>query len=273
MTTPRRYRLALLAYPASYRADRGPELVATLAEGDEERGRPSLRESAALVRRGIAMRARRLERPDWLLAAAAALALLALLGAFTWAERPFLLRGDAGGFMTDGPGVWWALALGVAAYVAVAALFFGAAETPRRRRIAALLAAPLALVIFATPGRLFWPGFPGPEAVVDHVSWMAQAIWLNETITLPTALAAVAATWVGLRVLASLRADTRRRALGIGLALPAAVAIAQSWLRPDLASGYAQSAFADLGFAALLAAGAMVLALAALLPARPEQRL
>ena len=175
--------------------------------------------------------------------------------------------------MTDGPGVWWALALGVAAYVAVAALFFGAAETPRRRRIAALLAAPLALVIFAAPGRLFWPGFPGPEAVVDHVSWMAQAIWLNETITLPTALAAVAATWVGLRVLASLRADTRRRALGIGLALPAAVAIAQSWLRPDLASGYAQSAFADLGFAALLAAGAMVLALAALLPARPEQRL
>ena len=150
MTTPRRYRLALLAYPASYRADRGPELVATLAEGDEERGRPSLRESAALVRRGIAMRARRLERPDWLLAAAAALALLALLGAFTWAERPFLFRGNAGGFMTDGPGVWWALALGVAAYVAVAALFFDAAETPRRRRIAALLAAPLALVIFAT---------------------------------------------------------------------------------------------------------------------------
>ncbi len=48
--TPRRYRLALLAYPASYRADRGPELVATLAEGDEERGRPSVHESAALVR-------------------------------------------------------------------------------------------------------------------------------------------------------------------------------------------------------------------------------
>jgi hypothetical protein len=34
---PRRYRLALMAYPAGYRENRGPELVATLADGDERR--------------------------------------------------------------------------------------------------------------------------------------------------------------------------------------------------------------------------------------------
>lgn len=281
MRIPRRYRLALLAYPAAYRADRGPELAATLAEGDEERGGPSLRESAALVMGGVAMRARNLERPDWLLAAAAALVLVALLGAFTWAERPFLFRGDVGGYMTDGPGVWWSLALGVAAYVAIAALFFGAAETSRRRRTAALLAAPLALLIFATPGRLFWAGFPSPEAVIDHAVWIAQAVYLNETITLPTALAAVAASWIALRVIGSLATETRRGVLSICLALLAAVAIAQSWLRPELGTdiprsfteGYAQSAFADLGSAALLASVAMVLALAALWPARPKPRL
>ena len=281
MTTPRRYRLALLAYPAAYRADRGPELVATLAEGDEERGGPSLRESAALVVRGIAMRARTLERPDWLLAAAAALVLLALLGGFTWAERAFLFRGGVAAFATDGPGVWWAVALGVAAFVAVATLFFGAAETPRRRWIASLLAAPLALFVFTAPGRVFYAGFPSLDTIVDHVVWGAQAIYLNDSITVPTALAAVVATWVALRLLGSLAPDTRRRALGICLTLLAAVAIAQSWLRPELETdvprsftdGYAQSAFADLGFAALLASVAAVLALAALWPARPKPRL
>jgi hypothetical protein len=281
VTTPRRYRLALLAYPAAYRAERGPEILATLADGDDERGHPSLREAGALVGRGITMRARKLERPDWLLAAAAALVLAALLGAFTWAERPFLFRGDVGGYMWDPPGVWVTLALGVTAYVAIAALFFGAAETRRSRRITALLAAPFALLLFATPGRLFWPGFPGPEAVLDHVRWMASAVYHNDTITIPTALAAVAATWISLRLIGSLAAETGRRVLSIALALAAAVAIGQAWVRPDLGSdiprpameGYAQSAFADLGIAALLASLAVVLALAALWPARPKPRL
>jgi hypothetical protein len=281
MSTPRLYRLALMAYPADYRAARAPEFVATLADGDEERGRPSLREAAALIGRGAAMRARRYQRPDWLLAAAAALVLLALLGAFTWAERPFLFRGHVGGYMTDGPGIWWTLALGVAAYVAVAALFFRAAESGRRRGIAPLLAAPLALLVFATPGRLFWSGIPSPEAVVDHVVWMARAIYLNDTITMPAALAAVAATWIALRLLSLLAAEARRRALSICLALPAAVAIAQSWLRPSLGTGtprsftdgYAQTAFADLGSATLLASVALVLALAALWPARRQPQL
>jgi hypothetical protein len=281
MRIPRLYRLALIAYPAAYRAERGPELAATLADGDDERGHPSLREAAALVGRGVSMRTRRLERADWLLAAAAALVLIALLGAFTWAERPFLFRGDVGGYLWEPPGVWLTLALGLAAYVPIAALFFGAADTPRRRRIAALLAAPFALLLFATPGRLFWAGFPGAEALLEHVRWTASAVYLNDTITIPTALAAVAATWISLRLIGWLAAEGRRRVLSIWLALAAAVAIGESWLRPDLGAdvprpameGYAQSAFADLGFAALLAAFALALALAALWPARPKPRL
>jgi hypothetical protein len=276
MSAPRRYHLALLAYPRAYRVERAPELLATLAEGDEERGHPSMREAAALLRRGVAMRAEMLSRPDWLLAAAAGLVLLTLLGGFTWAERRFLFRGDVAAWATDGPGVWWALALGVAAFVAIAALFFRAAESARRRRIAALLAGPLALVVFAAPGRVFYDGFPSPDTILDHVVWTAQVIYLNETITVPTTLAAIAATWVALRILGRLAPGTRRRALSVCLVLPAAVAIAQSWLRPDLETdtprsfteGYAQSAFADLGSATLLASLALVLALAALWPDR-----
>ena len=70
-----------------------------------------------------------------------------------------------------------------------------------------------------------------------------------------------AATWVALRILGWLAPGTRRRALSVCLVLSAAVAISQSWLRPDLETGtprsftggYAQSSFADLGSATLLA--------------------
>lgn len=281
MRTPRRYRLALLAYPPAYRADRGPELEATLAEGDEQRGRPSLREAAALVWRGIAMRAGTLQRPDWLLVAAAALSLLALLGGFTWAERRFLFRGEVAAWATDGPGLWWALALGVVAYVALAATLFGVLDNRRRRRVVAALAAPLALGFFTLPESVFAAAFRGPQAILDHITWRATAIFMNWEITVPMALAAVAATWVALGVLGGLAYDTRRRVLSICLALPASVAIAQTWLRPDLdvdaprsvTEGYAQSAFSDLGFAAFLTSAGLVLALAALLPARPKPRL
>jgi hypothetical protein len=44
MKLRRRYRVALIAYPAAYRERRGPEFAATLADGDEDRGRPSMRE-------------------------------------------------------------------------------------------------------------------------------------------------------------------------------------------------------------------------------------
>jgi hypothetical protein len=58
MSAPRRYSWALRAYPAGYRAQRAHELLATLADGDDDRDRPSGREAAALTYRGLAIRAR-----------------------------------------------------------------------------------------------------------------------------------------------------------------------------------------------------------------------
>jgi hypothetical protein len=266
--TPRRYRVALLAYPAAYRAARGPELVATLAEGDEERGGPSLRESAALVGRGITMRARMVDRPDWLLIAAAFLPLVAVVGGFTWAERVF----TDSAILTTGPG-WWGFAMGVAAFVALAVLLFAAHETARRRRITALLAGPLAFLVFSAPGNLFNGGVPSPGSVLDYAVWSVEAAFVNRTHTLPAIVAAMLGTWLALKVLARLTPQARRRVLSLVLAALGAVAVAQSLIRPDLPAEYAQSALADLGGAAMLAAVAVPLALAALLPSRPKPRL
>jgi hypothetical protein len=272
MSTPRLYRFALRAYPAAYRAERAPELMATLAEGDEARGGPSLREAASLVRRGIALRARPLGVPDWLLVGAAALVMVALVGGFTWAERVFLFRGEAAAFATDGPGLWSALALGVGAYVALAVLLFGVLESPRRIRVTAALATPVALAVFIAPGAILRAGLSSPEELLDRIVWMAEAGFRNWTHTLPATIAAVVGTWAALKVLARLSPDTRRRALSMILASLGAVAVAQSWLRLDLPAEYGQSAFADLGTAAFLAAIAMLLALGALMPrhAKPQ---
>ena len=272
MSTPRLYRLALRTYPAAYRAERAPELMATLAEGDAERGGPSLREAASLVRRGIALRARPLGVPDWLLVGAAALVMVAFVGGFTWAERVFLFRGEAAAFATDGPGLWSALALGVDAYVALAVLLFGVLESPRRIRVTAALATPVALAVFIAPGAILRAGLSSPEELLDRIVWMAEAGFRNWTHTLPAAIAAMVGTWAALKVLARLSPDTRRRALSMILASLGAVAVTQSWLRPDLPAEYGQSAFADLGTAAFLAAIAMLLALGALMPrhAKPQ---
>jgi hypothetical protein len=261
MSTPRLYRFALRGYPAAYRAERAPELMATLAEGDEERGGPSLREAGSLVRRGIALRLRPLGVPDWLLVAAAVLMMLALVGGFTWAERVFVLRGEAAGFMMEGPGLWWALALGVCAY-ALAAMLFSVLASPRRIRVAAALAAPVALAIFTAPGAIFRAGVPGPAELLDWFVWMGEASFHNWTHTLPTTIAAVAGSRAALTVLARLGHETRRRALGTLLASLGALVVAQIWQRPDLPAEYGQSAFADLGAAAFIAALAIPLAFA-----------
>jgi hypothetical protein len=266
--TPRCCRVALRAYPAAYRADRGPELAATLAEGDDERGGPSLRESAALVVGGIAMRARKLQRPDWLLVAAAALPLIAVIGGFTWAEHVFV--GSA--LLSTGPG-WWGLSMGVAAYVVLAVVVCGALESRRRRAIAALLAAPFVFLAFTAPGNLVNAGLPSVATVLDYAVWSVEASFVNRSETLPAMLAAVAGSWVALEALSRLSPPGRRRVLGVVLAALAAIAVAESLSRPDLPVEYAQSAFADLGGAALLAALSVPLALAALWPASPKPRL
>jgi hypothetical protein len=268
MRTPRRYRLALLAYPRVYRAERAPELLATLAEGDTERGRPSMHEAAALVRRGVAMRGRMLAGPDWLLVAAAVLPLIAMVGGFTWAEDHFV---DTA-ILTTGPD-WWSFAMGVAAYAVLAVLLFDALRSPRRRRIAALLAAPVAFLLFTAPGNLFNAGIPTVTAVLDYAVWSVEATFHNRGSLLPAFIAAVVATLLALEVLARLASQIRRRLLSLVVAGLAAATVAKSWMRPDVPAEYANSAFADLGTAALLAALAVPLALAALWPARRQPRL
>jgi hypothetical protein len=53
----RAYRLALLAYPASYRRERGLEILTTILDGGERRV-PRVRELAAVVADGVARRGR-----------------------------------------------------------------------------------------------------------------------------------------------------------------------------------------------------------------------
>ena len=268
MRTPRRYRLALMAYPDAYREARGPELLATLAEGDEERGGPSMRESVALVGRGIAMRTRLLSLPDWLLVAAAALPLIAQLGGLTWVQRIF----DDSTILMTGPG-WWPFATGVAGFVALAVLLFEAHENARRRRVTALMVIPLAFVLFAAPGNLLNVGLPSPGLVFEYMRLSVEGSVVNWTHTLPAIAAAVVATWLVLTALATLAPEARRRVLSLALAGLAAVAVASSLSRPELPADYAQSAFADLGGAALLVALSVPLAIAALWPARPKPQL
>ena len=56
----RTYRLALQAYPAAYRAERGPEILATLDEMRAGRRRPEARQVLSLIAGGI--RAREADR-------------------------------------------------------------------------------------------------------------------------------------------------------------------------------------------------------------------
>ena len=80
MTPPRRYRIALRAYPGRYRKGRGDELLSTLADGDDERGRPSTREAVALGYRGLLQRGRIATSSDGLLVIAASLVLVTQAG-------------------------------------------------------------------------------------------------------------------------------------------------------------------------------------------------
>ena len=274
MNAPLPYRLALLAYPARYRAARGPELLATLAEGDEERGRPSAREAAALVYRGLLARAGLAIQGEGLLVAAAALVLLALVGGFTWVERPMPFRGHpaAAVFSGGGPGLWWNTAVGTCAFLAIAVVAFGAADTARARRLTALLSIPLALALFIGPLKVVSVAFSHPADVPDYVWWMAAATWSNLSVTLPTCVAAAVGTYVALTALARVRPGVRPALLGTALVLLTGAVVAISWNRPEIdpnfprsfTSGYSQSAFADLESGAFIAAAGVLVGIASL---------
>ncbi len=275
MRTPRRYRLALRAYPARYRTSRGAELLATLADGDDERGGPSSREAAALAYRGLTMRVGIAVSAEGLLVIAAAIVLLSLIGGFAWAER-YLVPEDGVGVMfgfSGGPeNLWWGAALGVCAYVAIAAVAFGAADSREARKRATLAAAPVALAVFLTPGRLIDVGLSHPAALPEFAWFMARSAFADWSLTLPMCLGAAAATWLALGLLSRLSTGARPPWLAAALAALTAWVVALTWHRPDFGGEYTRSAFADLQTGVFIAGLGVLMALAALARAQPGAR-
>lgn len=262
MKAPRRYRLALRAYPRGYQKRRGPELLATLADGDEDRGRASAREAAALVYRGMLERARIATSGEGLLVLAAGLVLFTMVFGLTWAERLYLFRGEVAAMGTDGPAQWSGAALLISAFTIIAAGPLRAQESARRRNlvVGAFL---VALLVWPAPGSIFKYGIPDPGALAEFMRWNFSAIYSNWQVSVPFAALTAAGTWIALRMLSRLRPAARGRALAAGLFAAGAVAVTQMATRPDLPPEYGRSAFADLGSAAVVTGLSMLLALLA----------
>ena len=107
MSPERRYRLLLLCYPRSYRAERAEEMLDVLLAAEEGRGsRSGLAEAVSLVGHGLALRLRRpvvgpRVSPSLGLAGASVVCVLAVLGAHQ------LLAAGLRGLGLDGyPDVW-----------------------------------------------------------------------------------------------------------------------------------------------------------------------
>ena len=272
MSAPRRYRLAVLAYPAGYRESRGRELLATLADGDDDRGRPSNREALALAYRGLLQRARIAVTGEGLLVIAAVLVLLTMTLGLTWVERTFLFRGEVAAMSMEGAGRWWGAALAVCAFTVIAAGPFRATGDPRRRARVALLGVPIALLLMSGPLALIqWVGAPTPAELGDYLWVYLRGIVANWQLTFVDAAIVAGGTWAALLALSRMRPRLRVSAQAVALGIAGLGAVAAAWERPELGppieraavTGYAQSAFADLGVAAFVTAAAAVLAIAA----------
>jgi hypothetical protein len=259
----RRYRWALRAYPASYRKERGQELLSTLADGDEDRGAPCTREAAALAYRGVLERGRIATSADGLLVIAAALVVFAGFAGLTWAERVWTMGGEMTVLGGDGPGRWAGIALTLSAFAILAAGPFRAVDSPRRRRRAAAIAFVAALFVWSAPGSVFKYSIPDAGVLADFLRWNVAGIFANWSVTIPFAGSVAAGTWLALAALSRLSEPARRRVLAAGLFAAGAVAVALTWARPDTPAPYGQSAFADLGAAVFVTATGMLLALAA----------
>ncbi len=226
MTAPRRYRMALRAYPGRYRKDRGDELLSTLADGDDERGHPSSREALALAYRGLLERGRIATSGDGLLVIAASLVLVLMLFNLSWGDsvQPFD-RGITIGWNL-GPGTWVEAALLASACTVLAAGPGRAVDDPRRRRIATAAVFFFALVAWAGPGGIFKYVMPGPGELADYLGNSVAGIVANWHATVPFAAATAAAAWLALTALSRLRPAARRTALATMMAATGALAIA-----------------------------------------------
>ena len=272
MAAPRRYRLALSAYPARYRNSRGPELLATLADGDDERGGPSTREALALAYSGLLQRGRIAASADGLLVIAATLVLFAMFAGLTWAERIWLFEGEVAAIGGDSPGQWTAAALTIAAFAILAAGPLRAVDDARRRRTVAALAFLAALLVWSAPASVFKHSIPSASELVEFLRWNLAGIYSNWQMSLPFAATASAGTWLILKGLSTLSSTARRRALAAGLFAAGAVSVALTWARPDTPAPYGRSAFADLGAAVFVTAAGMLLALVASGRREPTRR-
>ena len=269
MRLPGRYRIAMLAYPAGYRADRGPELAATLAEGDDDRGRPSTHEAASLAYRGLLLRLRAGGTPDGLLTAAAIVVLIACFGGFTWAERLYVFRGEFGAIGTDGAGRWWGFALALTAFVIVMARSLRVVERGQWVRRTLLTAGLFALLSIAGPGELVRWALSDPMSLPEFFEWRGRILldWRHTAELLAAALIGV----VLARLLLVRRTDAARAwLLSTALIALSVITVAQTWTRPEIEPvprsftvGYAQSAFADLEAGAFIAMAGLALGVAA----------
>jgi hypothetical protein len=186
MSSERRYRLLLLSYPRSYRAERAEEMLDVLLAAEEDRGsRSGPAEAVSLVGHGLALRLRRpvvgpQVSPSLSLAGVSVLCVLAVLGAHQ------LLAAGLRGLGLDGhPEVWRLYVLWVDPLWPVQVLWVaaGTALLLGRHRFcvasawaAAALHAWHFLVTAVTSVALPWPGDIGPHWVASGGT--AEAGWL-----------------------------------------------------------------------------------------------
>jgi hypothetical protein len=221
----RAYRLALRAYPADYRRERGSEILATLSELQGARTAPDARELSGLVAAGMGERGRRVTGGDragmWAEGCALGALLLLLLAATASA---YALTWD---IWYGRLGMSWPIgdyapaplgAAGLARVLTATLLPLAAAFAICRGRRLVALAAPLAATA------LYLSGVVGFAGAVGYQSWTPGQSWLANAYRLGTAtfLAAPAALlWVAGRTGGR---PAAHRSLA-WLALPAVLAI------------------------------------------------
>ncbi len=174
MSPERRYRLLLLAYPAAYRRDRGPELLDVLLAGGDRRGPlGEVGEAASIVAHGLRRRVGAARAaaasPAPGLAGASLLLVLAVLGTFQLLASVLRATG-----LTGYPDAWGLFVLWVdprwpvhVLWVATGtALLLGRSVLALASAwAAALLHCWLLVVTSATTVALWWPGDVGPHWV------------------------------------------------------------------------------------------------------------
>jgi hypothetical protein len=118
VTSPRRYRLALLAFPGAARRRHASDLLGVLRETDADRGRPSWREATYLLSAGLGLQLQRATgtfTPSRLIiVAATSAAACALAPGSQWALRSRVLSHGHSYFVVEGPTpiLRWALLAG-----------------------------------------------------------------------------------------------------------------------------------------------------------------